>query len=158
MQSYKCLRQKPDSSVSIDPGSQKKKNSVIAPRVHTRVWWVHNIVSIHDIEVTWGQQGPVLYNIEANDKVCVHLYARAGYEMRFGGVGSEISNWSDRQRELRTLFFFPDDHRKREPRSDRSDVPAFRYGENEFSYEGHQERPDLRDTSINCMSVHNLDS
>ena len=99
----------------------------------------------------------MLYNIEADEKVCVRLYARAGYEMRLGGVKSEVSDWSDHQRELRALIFFPDDHREREPRSDRSYVPAFRYGETEFSYKGYQERPDLRDTSINCMSVHNLD-
>ena len=156
MQSYKCLRQKPDFPVSIHPGSQKKLSNC-AKSAHENVADSQYITLMHDIEVTWGQQSPMLYNIEANDKVCVHLYARAGYKMRVGGVGSEISNWSDRQRELRTLIFFPNDHRKREARSDRSDVPAFRYGENELSYESHQERPDLRDTSINWMSVHNLD-
>jgi len=75
-------------------------NPVIAPRVpYTR-----------DSEVKWGRQ--VLCNIEADDKACVCFYARAGYEMRFGGVRLEISDWSDRQRELRALVFFPDDHRK----------------------------------------------
>jgi len=63
------------------------------------------------------------------------------------------ADWSDGQRELRTLILLPDDHRNQEPRSDSSDVSAFRYGETEFSYEGHQERPDLRDTSMDQMSV-----
>ena len=93
-----------------------------------------------------------IYNIEAYDKVYVRLYARAEYEMRL-----EISDWSDCQWELRALVFLPDDHRKEHDRSGRSYVPAFRYGEAEFSYEGHQERPDLPDTSKNWMSARNLD-
>ena len=93
-----------------------------------------------------------IYNIEAYDKVCVRLYARAEYEMRL-----EISDWSDCQWELRALVFLPDDHRKEHDRSGRSYVPAFRCGEAEFSYEGHQERPDLPDTSKNWMSARNLD-
>ena len=69
----------------------------------------------------------------------------------------EISDWSDRQRELRALVFLPDNRGKQHHNLDRSDVLALRYGETEFSYEGHQKRPDLRDTSINRMSVRNLD-
>jgi hypothetical protein len=65
----------------------------------------------------------------------------------------EISNRSDRQRELRALVFLPDDHRGRGPMSGDSDVPALWYGETEFPYEGHQQRPDLYDTEMNCMWV-----
>jgi hypothetical protein len=61
----------------------------------------------------------------------------------------EIPNWSDRQRELSALVFLPNDHRNWSPTSGSSDVPAFWYGETELPYEGHQERPGLRDTWMN---------
>ena len=95
----------------------------------------------------------MVYNLETDNKVCM----RRG--MRFGGVRLEISNRSDRQRELRALIFLPDDNRNHDPRSGNStsDVPALRYGETELPYEGHQERSDLCDTLMNWMSVHNLD-
>jgi len=70
------------------------------------------------------------------------------------GVRLEISNWSDRQRELGALIFLPDDHWNQNPTLGSLDVPAFRYGEIKFPYEGHQERPDLRDTLVNWMSIH----
>ena len=73
------------------------------------------------------------------------------------GVRLEISNWSDRQRELRALIFLSDDHRNQNPTLGSLDVPALRYGEIKFPYQGHQERPDLRDTLVNWMSVHNSD-
>ena len=77
--------------------------------------------------------------------------------MRFGGVRLEIYNRSDRQWELRALILLPDDHGNQNRRSGSSDVPTLRYGETEFPYEGHQERLDLPDTSMNWISVHNLD-
>ena len=94
-----------------------------------------------------------MYSIETDNRACVRRDARR-YEVRFGGVRLKIFNWSDRQRELRAPVFFPDDHRNQHQGTQSSDVPAFRYGETEFSYEGHQERPNLRDTSTNCVSVH----
>jgi hypothetical protein len=71
--------------------------------------------------------------------------------VRFGRVKLGISDWSDRQRELRTLIFLSDDHRNRNPMSGSSDVLAFWYREGEFPYEGHQERPGLRDTWMDYM-------
>jgi hypothetical protein len=49
----------------------------------------------------------------------------------------EISNWGDRQRELRALIFLPNYLRNRSPTSGNSDIPALWYGETEFPYEGH---------------------
>jgi len=99
-------------------------------------------------EVSWGLQ--MMYSIETDNKA-------RGYEIRFGPVRLEISDWSDRQRELGALVFLPDDRGNQHQSSDSSDVPALWYRETKFSYEGHQERPELRDTSMNRMSVHNLD-
>ena len=90
--------------------------------------------------------------MKTDDKACVHRDTR-GYEVRSGGVSLKISDWSDRQRELRALVFLPDDRRNQHQSPDSSDPPALRYGEIEFSYKGHQERPELRDTSMNRMSV-----
>ena len=95
----------------------------------------------------------MMYSIETDNKARVRRDAR---EYEFGRVRLEISDWSDRQRELRALVFLPDNRGNQHHNLDCSDVPALRYGETEFSYEGHQERPELRDTSINRMSVHNL--
>jgi len=108
----------------------------------------------NDYEVSWGRQ--MMYSIETDNKVRVRRDAR-GYEIRFGPVRLEISDWSDRQRELRALVFLPDDRGNQHQSSDSSDVPTLWYRETKFSYEGHQERPELRDTSMNRMSVHNLD-
>ena len=97
----------------------------------------------YDNEATWGRQ--MVYNIGTDNKVCVRkTYTGA----RFDGINLEISNWRDRQRELRALIFLPNDNRNFNPKSSNSDVPALRYGETEFPYEGHQERLDLRDTSM----------
>jgi len=82
----------------------------------------------------------------------MHAGTRSGL-----GVKLDVSNCSDRQRELRALVFFPDNRRDRHHSSDSSYIPALRYGEAEFSDEGHQERPNLRDTSTNWVSVCNLD-
>ena len=60
----------------------------------------------------------------------------------------DIPDRSDCQRELKTLIFLPDDHRNQNPRPGSSDVPAFRYGETEFSDEGHEERLDLCDALL----------
>ena len=87
----------------------------------------------------------MVYNIGMDNKVCVRkTYTGA----RFDGIILEISNWRDRQRELRALIFLPNDNGNQNPRSGSSDVPALRYGKTEFPYEGHQERLDLRDTSM----------
>jgi len=96
------------------------------------------------------------YSSEADNKLCVRRNARV-YEVRFGRVRLNIFDWSNCQWELRALIFLPDDHRNRNHGSGNSNVPALRYGETELSYEGHQEHPDLRDTSMNRVSVHNLD-
>jgi len=91
----------------------------------------------------------MVYNIETDNKVCVRRDAR-GYEVGFGlGVRSKISDWGDRQRELRAPVFLPDDRRNQHPSPESSDAPPLRYGETEFSYERHQERPELRNTSAN---------
>ena len=97
------------------------------------------------------------YSSETENKVCVRRDAHEYEVLKVRRVRLEISDRSDRQRELRALVFLPDDRRNQHQSSDSSDVPAFRYGETEFSYEGHQERPDLRDTSMNRMSVNNPD-
>jgi len=75
-----------------------------------------------------------------------HAGTRSGLE------GLKTPDWSDRQRELRAPIFLPDDHRNQDRSSGGSggsDVHVLRYGETEFSYEGHQERPELGDTSVN---------
>ena len=94
----------------------------------------------------------MMHSIETDNKSRVRRDAR-GYEIRFGRVRLEISNWSDRQRKLRALVLLPDDRGNQHQGSDISDVPALRYREPKFSYEGHQERPELGDTSMNRMSV-----
>ena len=90
-----------------------------------------------------------IQSIEADNKrACAETHAGTSL-IRFGGVRTETSDRSDRQRELRALVFLSDDCRNQHQSPDSSDVPAFRYGETEFSYEGRQERLDLCDTSIN---------
>ena len=114
------------------------------------------VVSILDDNgVTWGRQ--VAYNIAILKRIikCTWVETHAG--MRRRGVRLGTPNWSDRQRELRASTFLPDDYRNKKPRSGSSDVPALRYGETEFPYESHQECLHLHETSMNWMSVRNLD-
>ena len=75
-----------------------------------------------------------------------HAGTKSGLE------GLKTPDWSDRQRELRAPIFLPNDHRNQDRSSGSSggsNVHALRYRETEFPYEGHQERPELRDTSMN---------
>ena len=88
----------------------------------------------NDYEVSWGRQ--IMYSIETDNKARVRRDARE-YEIRFGRARLEVSDWSDRQRELRALVFLPDNRRSQHHSSDSSNVPALRYGEAEFSYEGY---------------------
>ena len=80
------------------------------------------------------------YSSEAENEVCVCRDAY-GYEVRSGGaVRLDISHgadWNDRQWELRALVFLSDNRRNRNHSSNSPNVPAFRYGETEFSYEGY---------------------
>ena len=94
----------------------------------------------------------MMHSIETDNKARARKDAR-GYEIRFGRVRLEISDWSDLQRKLRALVFLPDDRGNQHQSSDISDISALRYREPKFSYEGHQERPELGDTSMNQMSV-----
>jgi len=75
-----------------------------------------------------------MYSIERDNKARMRRDAR-GYEIKFGRVRLEISDWSDRQRELRALVFLPDDRGNQHQSSDSSDVSALRYREPKFSYE-----------------------
>ena len=80
-----------------------------------------------DYEVNWGRQ--MMYSIETDNKARVCRDARE-YEIRFGRERLEISDWSDRQRELRALVFLPDDRGNQHQGSDISDVSAL----SPFSY------------------------
>ena len=104
----------------------------------------------NDYEVSWGRQ--IMYSIETDNKARVRRDARE-YEIRFGRARLEVSDWSDRQRELGALVFLPDDCGNQHQGSEISDLPALRYREPKLSYQGHQERPELGDTSMNRMSV-----